>query len=290
MQKRKGFTLIELIVVIAILGILALFLVPSFIGYASDAKESICNTNLTSIQRAYQFQLAKQESDENKSLLIQVMDNKFNDFSTIPSCPSGGIYTVINDGSEGAAAFKVVCSEHSNALGKIPTQIMNQMKYFTEYVKDLDVNSPEFDKYYELYKKLYKDKPDMIKDKKGFKTNILNNNSELRNYLKYINGGTWPTMEVNGEKYYVQPYIDLSTINGRVPSKDIVIYASVVDGNNWYTNYIYDSNTGKWWTGKNRFSIDSKSFSEVKDLMVKNGWKVVENSQDLVISGQINMP
>lgn len=290
MQKRKGFTLIELIVVIAILGILALFLIPSFIGYATDAKESICNSTLTSIQRAYQFQLAKQESDEKQSLLEKVMNNEFNDFSSIPSCPSGGIYYMINDGLEGKAAFKVVCSEHSNELGKIPTQIINQMKYFTEDVKDLDVNSPEFDKYYELYKKLYKDKPDMIKDKKGFKTNILNNNSELRNYLKYINGGTWPTMEVNGEKYYVQPYIDLSTINGRVPSKDIVIYASVADGNNWYTNYIYDSNTGKWWTGKNRFSIDSKSFSEVKDLMVKNGWKVVENSQDLVISGQINMP
>lgn len=290
MQKRKGFTLIELIVVIAILGILALFLVPSFIGYASDAKESICNTNLTSIQRAYQFQLAKQESDEIESLLIQVMENKFDDFSTIPSCPSGGIYTVINDGSEGTAAFKVVCSEHSNALGKIPTQIMNQMKFFTEYVKDLDVNSPEFDKYYELYKELYQDKPEMIKDKKGFKTNILNNNSELRSYLKYINGGSWPTMEVKGNNLFVQPYIDSSTANGHIPSKDTIIYASAHDGNNWNTNYIYDSNTGKWWTGKSSISIANKSMNTVKSEMQDKDWKEIENPQDLVISGQIIMP
>lgn len=287
MQKRKGFTLIELIVVIAILGILALLLVPSFIGYATDAKQSICNSTLTSIQRAYQFQLAKQESDENQSLLEKVMNNEFNDFSSIPSCPSGGIYTVINDGLEGKAAFKVVCSEHSNELGKIPTQIMNQMKYFTEYVKNLDVDSAEFNKYYELYKELYKEN---AKDKKAFKTNILNNNSELRNYLKYINGNTWPTMKVNGKEYYVQPYIDLSTYNGRVPSKDTIIYASANDGNNWITNYIYDTDTGKWWTGKKSFSIADKSFSKVKDMMVENGWKVVENPQDIVISGQIIMP
>lgn len=285
MEKKKGFTLIELIVVIAILGILALFLVPSFIGYAHDAKESICNSTMTSIQRAYQFQMAKQESNEDRSLLEKVMKNEFDDFSTLPTCPTGGIYYVIDDGSDGVSAFKVACTEHSNVLGKIPTQIINQMDYFTKYVKDLDSNSEEFKKYYELYKN-----SGGTESQNKFKSYILSNNAELRSYLKYINGGSWPTMEVNGEKYYVQPYIDLSTNNGRVPSKDIVIYASVVDGNNWYTNYIYDSNTGKWWTGKNRFSIDSKSFSEVKDLMVKNGWKVVENSQDLVISGQINMP
>ena len=66
MKNRKGFTLIELIVVIAILGILALFLVPSFMGYAKDAKQSVCESNMTSIQRAYHFQMAKQEKDETE--------------------------------------------------------------------------------------------------------------------------------------------------------------------------------------------------------------------------------
>lgn len=164
------------------------------------------------------------------------------------------------------------------------------MKFFTEYVKDLDVNSPEFDKYYELYKELYQDKPEMIKDKKGFKTNILNNNSELRSYLKYINGGSWPTMEVKGNNLFVQPYIDSSTANGHIPSKDTIIYASAHDGNNWNTNYIYDSNTGKWWTGKSSISIANKSMNTVKSEMQDKDWKEIENPQDLVISGQIIMP
>jgi len=48
-NKKKGFTLIELIVVIAILGILAAILVPSMMSFIGDARASAVTANCKSI-------------------------------------------------------------------------------------------------------------------------------------------------------------------------------------------------------------------------------------------------
>ena len=44
-KKQKGFTLIELIVVIAIIGVLAAILVPSMIGYIKKSKRNKARIN-----------------------------------------------------------------------------------------------------------------------------------------------------------------------------------------------------------------------------------------------------
>lgn len=75
MKNKKGFTLIELIVVIAILGILALFLVPSFMGYARDAKVQVLKGNVKTGQDAYLYAWTKYEDEKDdktqKELIMQ---------------------------------------------------------------------------------------------------------------------------------------------------------------------------------------------------------------------------
>lgn len=51
-RSKKGFTLIELIVVIAILGILALIAIPTFLGMRETANEGTVKSNLRNIQAA----------------------------------------------------------------------------------------------------------------------------------------------------------------------------------------------------------------------------------------------
>lgn len=67
-MKKKGFTLIELIVVIAIIGVLAAILVPAMLGYVRKSKITTANTTAKSIYNAFNTALVDMDTiDETPS-------------------------------------------------------------------------------------------------------------------------------------------------------------------------------------------------------------------------------
>ena len=98
-MKRKGFTLVEIMIVVAIIGILLAIAIPSFMRARETARAKACQENLQKIDSAKE-QWALETNKSNG----YVLDITFLEDEEVvgpegyikkkPICPAGGEYTV----------------------------------------------------------------------------------------------------------------------------------------------------------------------------------------------------
>lgn len=98
-MSQKGFTLVELIVVIVIVGILAAVAVPKFMDLSSAAEAAACKQNQASIETAAAIGYADNAINGTPGYPSDLVTGGYLD--SMPTCPGSG--TISYDDSNGTA-------------------------------------------------------------------------------------------------------------------------------------------------------------------------------------------
>ena len=109
---RKGFTLIELIVVIAIIGVLAAILVPTMLGYVRKSKLSSAGSTASSIYKAVNSALTEMDEEDydigdEYKLIFTYVKGGHGTWSSADAATTAGSITHIKSATEGEDAAAV---------------------------------------------------------------------------------------------------------------------------------------------------------------------------------------
>ena len=112
-NRKWGFTLVEIMIVVAIIGLLAAIAIPNFVHARQTAQQNACIANLRQLdgavqQYALEFKLQSSDGYTLEALKPYI---KLDSNQNMPTCPANGTYT-----AGGTVADSPTCSVTGHKL------------------------------------------------------------------------------------------------------------------------------------------------------------------------------
>ncbi|MDO5297657.1 MAG: prepilin-type N-terminal cleavage/methylation domain-containing protein [bacterium] len=120
-RKRSGFTLIELMIVIAIIAILAAILVPNFVRARAQGHLTACKSNLKNIGTALEMYSTDHAGRYPSLTEGLTTGNNGGYLKIIPTCPAAGSDTYVYTSTMNPDVFTIYCSGSQHTVLDVST-------------------------------------------------------------------------------------------------------------------------------------------------------------------------